>query len=58
MRVLHGTRKATQHLQSVLVIMMDDIKSSIKLWLDDCVLHTTTKYDMLATLNIFFKQCQ
>jgi hypothetical protein len=58
MRVLHGTRKATQHLQSVLVVMMDDIKSSIKLWLDDCLLHTTTKYDKLATLNIFFKQCQ
>jgi hypothetical protein len=29
-RVLHGTRIATQHLQSVLVVMMDDIKSNIK----------------------------
>jgi hypothetical protein len=29
-RVLHGTRNATQHLQSVLVVMMDDIKSNIK----------------------------
>jgi hypothetical protein len=24
-RVLHGTMNATQHLQSVLVVMMDDI---------------------------------
>jgi hypothetical protein len=29
-RVLHGSRNATQHLQSVLVVMTDDIKSSIK----------------------------
>jgi hypothetical protein len=36
-RVLHGTRNATQHLQSVLVVMMDDIKSKIKVWLDDCL---------------------
>jgi hypothetical protein len=28
-RVLHGTRNATQHLQSVLVVMMEDIKSNI-----------------------------
>jgi hypothetical protein len=33
-RVLHGTRNATQHLQSVLVVMMDDIKSNIKVFLD------------------------
>jgi hypothetical protein len=29
-RVLHGTRNATQNLQSVLIVMMDDIKSIIK----------------------------
>jgi hypothetical protein len=34
-RVLNGTRNATQYLQSVLVVMMDDIKSNIKVWLDD-----------------------
>jgi hypothetical protein len=34
-RVLHGTRNATQHLQSVLVFMMNDIKSYIKVWLDN-----------------------
>jgi Reverse transcriptase (RNA-dependent DNA polymerase) len=56
-RVLHGTRNAT-HLQSVLVVMMDDIKSNIKVWLDDCLLHTKTEYDLLATLNFFFKKCQ
>jgi Reverse transcriptase (RNA-dependent DNA polymerase) len=57
-RVLHGTRNATQHLQSVLVVMMDDIKSNIKIWLDDCLLHTKTEDDLLATLNFFVKQCQ
>jgi Reverse transcriptase (RNA-dependent DNA polymerase) len=55
-RVLHGTRNATQHVQSVLVVMMDDIKSNIKVWLDDCLLHTKTEDDLLAALNFFFKQ--
>jgi hypothetical protein len=50
-RVLHGTRNATQHLQSVLVFMMYDIKSNIKVWLDDCLLHTKTEDDLLAILN-------
>jgi RNase H-like domain found in reverse transcriptase len=57
-RVLHGTRNATQHLQSVLVVMMNDIKSNIKVWLDDCLLHTKMEDDLLATLNFFFKKCQ
>jgi hypothetical protein len=56
--VLHGTRNATQNLQFVLVVMMDDIKSNIKVWLDDCLLHTKTEDDLLGTLNFFFKQCQ
>jgi hypothetical protein len=51
--VLHGTRNATQHLQSVVLVMMDDIKSNIKVWLDDCLLHTTTEDDLLETLNFF-----
>jgi hypothetical protein len=37
--------------------MMDDIKSNIKVWFDDCLLHTKTEDDLLATL-IFFRQCQ
>jgi Reverse transcriptase (RNA-dependent DNA polymerase) len=57
-RVLNGTRNATQHLQSVLVVMMNDIKSNIKVWLDDCLLHTKTEDDLFATLNFFFKQCR
>jgi Reverse transcriptase (RNA-dependent DNA polymerase) len=57
-RVRHGTRNATRHLQSVLVVMMDDIKSNIKVWLDDCLLHTKTEDDFLATLSFVFKQCQ
>jgi Reverse transcriptase (RNA-dependent DNA polymerase) len=57
-RVLHATRNATQHLQSLIVVMMDDIKSNIKVWLDDCLLHTKTEDDLLATLNFLFKKCQ
>jgi hypothetical protein len=38
--------------------MMDYIKSNIKAWLDDFLLHTKTEDDLLATLNIFFKQCR
>jgi hypothetical protein len=38
--------------------MMDDIKSNIKVWLDDCLLHTKTEDDLLATLNLFFKKYQ
>jgi hypothetical protein len=57
-RVLHGTWNATQHLQSVLVVMMDDTKSNINVWLDNCLLHTKTDDDLLATLNVFFKQCR
>jgi hypothetical protein len=53
-RVLHGTRHATQHLQSVLIVMMDDIKSNIKKWLDDYLLHMKTEDDFLETLNLFF----
>jgi hypothetical protein len=58
MRVLHGTRNATQHLKSVLFVMMDDIKSSIKVWMKVCLLHAKTDDDLLATLTFFFKQCQ
>jgi Reverse transcriptase (RNA-dependent DNA polymerase) len=57
-RVLHGTRNATQHLQSVLLVMMDDIKSKIKVWLDDFLLHTKTEDGLLETLNFFSKKCQ
>jgi hypothetical protein len=56
-RVLDGTRNATQHLLSVLVFMMDDIKSNIKVWLDDCLPNTKTEDDLLAIL-IFFKKCR
>jgi hypothetical protein len=34
--------------------MMDDIKSDTKVWLDDCLLHTKTEDNLLATL-IFFQ---
>jgi hypothetical protein len=57
-RVLHETRNVTQHLQSVLVVMMNDIKSNIKVWLDDYLLHSKSEDDLLATFNFFFKQCQ
>jgi Reverse transcriptase (RNA-dependent DNA polymerase) len=57
-RVLYGTRNASQHLQSMLLVMIDDIKTNIKVWLDDCLLHTKTEDDLLATLNFIFKQCK
>jgi hypothetical protein len=38
--------------------MMDYIKSNIKVWLDDCLLHTKTEDDFLETINFFFKKCQ
>jgi Reverse transcriptase (RNA-dependent DNA polymerase) len=56
--VLHGTRNATQNMQSVFVVMMDYSKSNIKVWLDDCLLHTKPEHDFLATLSFFFKKCQ
>jgi hypothetical protein len=37
---------------------MDDIKSNIKVWLNDCPLHTMTEDDLLAALNFFFKKCK
>jgi hypothetical protein len=56
-RALHGTRNSAQNLLSVLVVMMDDIKSNIKVWLND-FLHTKTEDELLATLNFLFKQCR
>jgi hypothetical protein len=47
-----------QYLQSAIVIMMDDIKSNIKVWVDDCLIHTKTEDYLLATLNFSLKQCQ
>jgi hypothetical protein len=38
--------------------MTNDIKSNIKVRLNDCLLHTKTENDLLATLNFFFKKCQ
>jgi hypothetical protein len=38
--------------------MIDGIKSNIKVWSDDCLLHTKTEDDLLATLNLYFNQCQ
>jgi hypothetical protein len=42
----------------VLVVIIDDIKSSIAVWLDDSQFHTETEDELLATLNFLFKQCQ
>jgi cytochrome c-type biogenesis protein CcmE len=39
-RVLYGTSNATQHLQSVLLVMINDIKRNIKALLDDFLLLT------------------
>jgi hypothetical protein len=37
---------------------MDDIKSNIRVWLDDCILRTKSEDDLLTTLNVFFMQCK
>jgi Reverse transcriptase (RNA-dependent DNA polymerase) len=42
----------------MLVVMMDDIKSNIKVWLDDCLLYTKTEDDLPENLNFIFKQYQ
>jgi hypothetical protein len=42
----------------IVVMMMEDIKIKNKEWLDDCLLHTKSEYNLFATLNIFFKKCQ
>jgi RNase H-like domain found in reverse transcriptase len=55
--VLHGTRNATQHLQSILVMMMENIKENIKVWLDDCLLHAKTENLLLGVLRIFLTEC-
>jgi hypothetical protein len=55
-RVLHEMRNAAQHLEFVLVVMIDDIKINIKEWLDGCLLHTITEDVLLEILNFFFKQ--
>jgi hypothetical protein len=52
-RELHETRNATQHLQFVLVVITNDIKSNIKVWSDDCLLQTKTEVFLY-----FFKLCQ
>jgi hypothetical protein len=38
--------------------MMEDIKSNIKVFVPDCLLHSKTEDYLLATLNYFFKQYQ
>jgi hypothetical protein len=57
-RLLHETRNATQPSPSVLVVIVEDIRSNIKVWLDYCLLHPKTEDDLLATLNFFFNKCQ
>jgi hypothetical protein len=53
-----GTSNATKDLQSVLVFMMDDIKGNIIVRSDECLFHTKTENNLLATLKFFFNQCQ
>jgi hypothetical protein len=45
-------------IKSNIKVCLDGIKSNIKVWLDDCLLDTKTENDLLATLNLFFKQFQ
>jgi hypothetical protein len=37
---------------------MVGFKGNIKIWLDDCLLHSKMEDDLLATLNSFSRKCQ
>jgi hypothetical protein len=56
--VYYKEQGTLHNMQSVLVVMTNDIKKNIKVWLDDCLLHTKTEDDLLATLDFVLKQCQ
>jgi hypothetical protein len=46
-RVQHGTTNATVHMQSIMEDMMHDIRHSVKIWLDDKMIHVTDEEKLL-----------
>lgn len=56
-RVQHGTTNATVHMQSIMEELMHDIRHSVKIWLDDNMIHVTDEEKLLEVLEYFFKKC-
>jgi Reverse transcriptase (RNA-dependent DNA polymerase) len=56
-RVQHGTTNATVHMKSIMEDLMHDIRHSVKIWLDDKMIHVTDEEKLLEVLQYFFKTC-
>jgi Reverse transcriptase (RNA-dependent DNA polymerase) len=56
-RVQHGTTNATVHMQSIMEDLMQDIRHSVKIWLDDNMIHVTDEKKLLEVPEYFFKKC-
>jgi Reverse transcriptase (RNA-dependent DNA polymerase)/RNase H-like domain found in reverse transcriptase len=56
-RVQHGTTNATVHMQSIMEELMHDIRHSVKIWLDENMIHVTDEKKLLEVLEHFFKKC-
>jgi hypothetical protein len=56
-RVQHGTTSATVHMQSIMKDLMQDIRHSVKIWLDENMIHVTDEEKLLEMLKYFFKKC-
>jgi Reverse transcriptase (RNA-dependent DNA polymerase) len=56
-RVQHGTTNTTVHMQSIMEDLMNEICHSVKIWLDDNMIHVTDEKKLLEVLEYFFKKC-
>jgi hypothetical protein len=56
-RVQHGTTNATVHMQAIMEDLMHDIRHSVKIWLDDNMIHVNSEEKLLEVLEHFFKTC-
>jgi Reverse transcriptase (RNA-dependent DNA polymerase) len=56
-RVQHGTTNATVHMQAILEDLMHDFRKSVKIWLDDNMVHVDNEEKLLEVLEHFFKTC-
>jgi Reverse transcriptase (RNA-dependent DNA polymerase) len=56
-RVQHGTTNATVHMQYIMEDLMHDIRHSVKIWLDDNMIHVTDEEKLLLVLEYCFKKC-
>jgi hypothetical protein len=56
-RVQHGTTNETVHMKATIEDLMHDIRHSVKIWLDDNMIHVTYEEKLLEVLEHFFKKC-